>query len=781
MKTALVWARTGGAGVALIRRPVATADVAAERTHSGTLVPGAMVDERFVMTPRRRNLVIAMAVLVIVALVWQFRWGIGLRAIRIVDPVVRRWASGEVERLSDGAYRLVATPIRVDVGQRRIAVDTITITTDAAANARRDAPLPALSLRFDNCALEGVDLDRLAAGRGLSVDRLGCDTVTVVGEVPRGVSRDTTTSFLSLSEDLDLSRRVPSIEVDSIRFPSVKVRLGIAGRSGRRTAFSFERLAVMLDSLHYRRKLPEAERRTLYSRNATLRLDDFSGAREANDRLDVASIRADLATRSFVMLGFAWAPLPGAFADSLGLRELEVDTLALGGVDWRAFLVNGDAVVQTLVVRGVRIAMSASHDSTTGNVSTPSGDKATSAARWVLERTLRTIDRGIRLDSLDAHDVRVSQPLGDTVSVVEADTLIIAGTRFGFDPSTWDGPEPLGPVRLVARGVSREWQDYRTALDRLDLDLGAGTASVTGMTHGTTGTDADFVRRRRWRSDRISVEADTLLLSGIDAAAWVKRHAYRAVHLGVSGLHLDVFNDKRRPSRGAVATRRYPQEWLRTSGLDLHVDSATIAGRITYRERGAQSRTTGVLRFESVIASLANLGNDPTRLRGDTTVRIRATARLMGAAPIRVNISLPTFARRFEMNWSGTVGTMPATAFNELVTSISSLRFNNGTIDGVEFSAATRNGVSSGTVRPRWRDLSVELPGIARTGILQGLRRAIAKFAANQFVVRADNFTGMPNAEPVNGTISHRWTPRETLLQHLWNSLRDALLVTIRL
>jgi hypothetical protein len=75
----------------------------------------------------------------------------------------------------------------------------------------------------------------------------------------------------------------------------------------------------------------------------------------------------------------------------------------------------------------------------------------------------------------------------------------------------------------------------------------------------------------------------------------------------------------------------------------------------------------------------------------------------------------------------------------------------------------------------------VELPGIARTGILQGLRRAVAKFAANQFVVRGDNFVGMEKSEPVNGVISHRWTPRETLLQHLWNALRDALMATMRL
>jgi hypothetical protein len=47
--------------------------------------------------------------------------------------------------------------------------------------------------------------------------------------------------------------------------------------------------------------------------------------------------------------------------------------------------------------------------------------------------------------------------------------------------------------------------------------------------------------------------------------------------------------------------------------------------------------------------------------------------------------------------------------------------------------------------------------------------------------VRGDNFAAPGKAAPVDGTIGHRWTPRETLLQHLWNALRDALIVTMRL
>src|SRR5690606_1378759 len=97
----------------------------------------------------------------------------------------------------------------------------------------------------------------------------------------------------------------------------------------------------------------------------------------------------------------------------------------------------------------------------------------------------------------------------------------------------------------------------------------------------------------------------------------------------------------------------------------------------------------------------------------------------------------------FEMRWSGQLGGMNATDLNQLVTGISDLRINSGRIERIAFNAVTRNGTSRGSLVPRYRDLGVEAPGMARSGILQGLRRAVVKFAANQFVVRGDNHNEM--------------------------------------
>ncbi|HRP08489.1 MAG TPA: hypothetical protein PLL69_08375, partial [Gemmatimonadales bacterium] len=162
---------------------------------------------------RRKHLRIALALAAVtsIGLLWHFRYGLGFRAIRVVDPVVRRWAAREVDRLSEGAYRLEASKISVNTDQRRIGIDTIILTTDVEANRRRDEALPTVTLQFTGCALEGVDLDRLSAGQGLSIGQAGCEAVVIQALIPSRVSTDTSGSFLSLQQEVRLGRGVPSI------------------------------------------------------------------------------------------------------------------------------------------------------------------------------------------------------------------------------------------------------------------------------------------------------------------------------------------------------------------------------------------------------------------------------------------------------------------------------------------------------------------------------------------------------------------------------------------
>ncbi len=721
---------------------------------------------------RPRTIIIALIVLV-AAVGYAFRWVIGGQAISIVDPIVREWAGDEVARLSDGAYRLTATPIRVTAAEQRVAIDTITLMTDSARNAERDTPLPRIAARYYNCALEGVDLERLARRRGLAVDRAGCDSVQMEIAVPAGVARDTGGgSFLSLQENLDLGRGIPFIAVDSVVFPHVRMALSIATTSGRTTAINFDRLGVRMEELRYDPDDDPAERRTLLSRNVTLALDSLHTSREGTDHTDVDRLRLDLAEGTVQLTGFRWQPVGGLLSDSLGLADLALDTLDVTGINWRDFLTRGDAAIRRIRLSGARITLRNRTDQSETGPRT-----AAAGPRWTLGGSLAALDRRVQLDSLLATTVVLRQ-IGDTPDTITSTVERLRVQHLMADPDTRrTADDPIGPTVVALDRIRRVSDDRILDVAALRLDLGAGTAGIDSLRFAPPGTDADFVRRHRRRSDRIAVGFDSLRLSGLDAHGWVSLAAYRAERLVVRGLDLDILSDKRLPA-GPAARHLTPQQWMQQIAPPLAIDSLDLTGRLQYRERSATAPAAGVLRFEDLHAVLTGFRNirDPGR---DDSTRAVITTQLMGSAPFRLTATTPLLDDAFTLHLAGQLTGLSAEALNPFLDGALGARFTSGRVQQISFEMDVVDGLARGSVVPRYRDLWVEVPGVARSGFLSGIKRALAKFAANQFMIRENNVAG-GDTPPRNGAIRHRWQPRETLLQFAWAGLRDGLLQVVR-
>lgn len=713
---------------------------------------------------------------------WTNKWQLGRRAISIADPGVREWATKEVSRLSNGVYHLSSSRIKVDVERHRVAIDTLIVVTDPVANRRRKEPLPTVNLRFRNCALEGINLDRLTAGRGLHISRVGCDSVALLAEVPRPPkvanrrNHPDSASFLTLQQDINLPREIPFVRIDTLAFPQVAIAVGISGRSGRRTAVAFDRLTVRLDSLHYDPKEPVSKRSTLLSRDATVTLDGFEGSRESATRLSLSHLSANLAHGTVDLAGLIYEPLPGGLSDSLGFTALSVARLQMRAVDWRAFLTEGDVAVGRLSIDSgsITVPVVAGSDSTSV--------QATRAPRTVAA-TLRALDRGIQLDTFALRDLRVVETgiAGKTRATTTIGDLSLAHLRFDNDSTTWASALPIGPVTVLARNIERTSGNDGLSLRQLEVDLPAATLHADTFHVSPLGNDAAFLRRTRYRQGRTSLDFGHLEVFGIGLPEFLQKGEFVVRRAEVSGVVLDVLSDKGKPSAPGRARHRTPQAAMRNLGLRLHADTVTVAGRVLYRERDAAAPKPGVLSFDGLRATLLNISTHPSEMTDSTPMTLSADTRLMGAGALHLEAEIPLLAPTFTMKFRGNLGGMDADAFNRLIVDATGVRFIRGRIQGVRFNVDVTNGVARGTVQPRWNGLGIEVPGVAREqkNLLGKLKRAVAKIAANAFMVRDDNpATGKP---ALNGTISHRWTPAETLPQFVWFSLRDALVPLLKL
>jgi hypothetical protein len=746
-------------------------------------------------TPRQRRVLliggIVVALATLGALAWNQRWAISGRAVAIVDPKVRRWATREVARLSDGVYQLTSSTIRVDEARHRVGIDTIILVTDVAANARRATPLPVVTLRFLGCDLEGIDLERLAARRGLHMRSAGCDSVRLEGEVPAPKPGAAAAPirpgvFLSLRDNLDLPREVPFISIDTVAFPQVSIALGLAGRNRRRTVLSLDRFAVRLDSLHYDPKQPVEERGPLLSRDVSLRLVGFEGNREAATRLTLDSMSASLGRGTFQLDGLVYEPIVGSLGDSLGFQALEVGHLQLRGVDWRSFLTAGDVAVSRLAVERalLRFPPPAAAPVQQGAAArTRSPAVATPSTPRTVGSLLRALARDMRLDTLDVLGftlIEGATKRGDsTVTILER--LAVQGTHFD-DSTTWQTAFPVGRITIEADHLTRRQGEHQLQVGALRLSVPAGTATVDSLRVGPDGNDAAFRQRHRFRTDRMVLSAARVAVAGLDFPAYLQDGAFRLRRGDATGVDLDILTDKRMPVEPrSRAAHRFPQRTLRDIGLEFRADTLTLAGEARYREHAVSAPAPGVIAFRSLKATLFNFAYDPAQPQDSTPFRLVADARLMGAGAFHFELEMPLAADQFAMRYRGRLGPMDAAALNPFASDGAGVKFTRGRIEGISFEATVTGGRARGRVTPRWTNLGIELPGLDRknTGIFGGLKRAVGKFVANAFLVRDDNVAGKKEP-PRDGRIDHRWTPRETLPQFLWNSLRDPLVPLLR-
>ena len=174
----------------------------------------------------RRRSVIGLAVLT--ALLAGGAWW---RAAWIVNQLLGSWAEATVAEKSGDVYRLDAGRVRFNLALRRVAVDSILVTTNRTLNALRPQPMAALRFAFHQCTISGVHLTTLILNGGLMSDSFGCRLVSVAVVVPPsdgipdtvGQPRAARRAFLAVQQSLRLPSFAPRIRIARSDFPRVSL------------------------------------------------------------------------------------------------------------------------------------------------------------------------------------------------------------------------------------------------------------------------------------------------------------------------------------------------------------------------------------------------------------------------------------------------------------------------------------------------------------------------------------------------------------------------------
>jgi hypothetical protein len=317
----------------------------------------------------------------------------------------------------------------------------------------------------------------------------------------------------------------------------------------------------------------------------------------------------------------------------------------------------------------------------------------------------------------------------------------------------------------------------------LQASLSDSTLDIEGIGYAPSVSVAEFERRGPGRPDVIRVSGSRAEAQGVDFGALARGSRVRAHRVSVDSLHVQVTSDYRgvpHPTR-----HRSPQQWMRDLKQSLDVDSLVVHhGEVEYREIRPDQPAPGVLTFSRIEMTAAPVHHVPGRKESGDSMILVASATLLHAGRLAVRFGVPLDAPALAMAFSGTLGPMPATAFNQVIEHLENWRITRGQVVGVSFGAAVRHGVALGAVTPRYGDLSVEVTGNGSRGLLSsrgmfgGAARGLASVVARSRILGANPSDA---SKPTRrGAIRHAFTPSQTLPAFLWQSLREGLLGALK-
>jgi hypothetical protein len=367
-------------------------------------------------------------------------------------------------------------------------------------------------------------------------------------------------------------------------------------------------------------------------------------------------------------------------------------------------------------------------------------------------------------------------------------------TRFAFERARWsmvdfaidpaDSAAASRPLfsRVVELAVdsfaARPNSVMAARISHFRASLTDSTLDAEGLEFAPSVPLATFARGSI-RPDIVQVGAARARVQGVDFGALALGRGVRARRMTVDSLHVKITSDYRGVPQ--PASYRTPQRWIADLGQTVSVDSVAVhEGEVEYREVRPNQDWPGVLTFGHIEATAAPVHHVEGRKAIADSMILAATAELLRAGRLDVRIAFPFDAPGFDMAYRGTLGPMPATAFNLVLEHLENWKIVRGQVEKIDFSATVHDGVTNGALTPLYTDLSVAVTGhgsggiLGLHGIIGGAFRGLASAVAGSKVNGGN--PDAPLKAPRSGAIRHVFSRSETLPGFLWVSLREGLL-----
>ena len=289
---------------------------------------------------------------------------VGWRASGIIKGLLRNWAVETVAQQSGGVYRLDLGRVRLNWLLRRMTMDSVRLTTNVGANAKRVPPLLDLGVAFDRCTVSGVHLVPLVLGHGFAAGSFTCRRGSVAIS---GISRPGGPALPPVPTPAAAPRppaSVPRVRIARVDISNLALDVRFPYAGGGETRFALERARWTMADFAIDPADSAAASRPLFSRAAELAADSFVVRPDSFTAFRVAHLRASLTDSTFDAARLAFAPsVPMAEFERRGSFPPDVILISgahvrMQGVDFGALALGSGLLARRLTVDSLHVKIS---------------------------------------------------------------------------------------------------------------------------------------------------------------------------------------------------------------------------------------------------------------------------------------------------------------------------------------------------------------------------------------------------------------------------------------
>lgn len=334
---------------------------------------------------------------------------------------------------------------------------------------------------------------------------------------------------------------------------------------------------------------------------------------------------------------------------------------------------------------------------------------------------------------------------------------------------TLDSKRLLGAKDLTIEKNAIQFSDknelYQILVDQFRFSSADKQIALKGIHVIPNHGPDDFQQYIDHQQDYYSGDIKQISLEEIDLDKWFLERKLDGKNLRINELNMLIYRDKRLP----MDTSKFPpmpQKLLSESKLKFHFDSVLLANStIVYSERIEETPEPNRITFENLQASLTPFSNNSEEMRADQKYQLKASAKLMGVAALKTNISFDGHSTKDNFSAKGSLKDFDLTALNPITENAASVSIRSGQLNRFEFEFSGDSVRTSGKLRMNYDDLKVSILAHKNGNTKEA---KLVSFIANKLVVRSRS----PRSKLlIPSPIHYERDRNKSVINYWWKSL----------